>query len=143
MSAADEKLNTWEQITTYNNYYEFGVDKGSPASYASTLKPAPWSVVVAGEVAKPAVWHIEDILKGQTLEDRIYRHRCVEGWSMVIPWIGVPLSELIKRVQPTGNAKYVQFITLADPSHTTALSSVVSVMSTTTPSGRPPELSRR
>jgi len=109
-----EKANTWDQITTYNNYYEFGTDKEEPARYAKSLKPAPWSVAVEGEVAKPAVWHLEDILKGQTLEDRIYRHRCVEAWSMVIPWVGFPLADFIKRVQPTSKAKYIEFTTLAD-----------------------------
>src|SRR6202045_4625644 len=115
VSAADDKVNTWEQITTYNNYYEFGTDKDSPAYYAKRMKVAPWSVAVEGEVAKPAVWHLEDILKGQTLEDRIYRHRCVEAWSMVIPWVGFPLADFIKKVQPTAKAKFVEFITLADP----------------------------
>src|SRR5882672_10333074 len=101
-----EKPNSWEQITTYNNYYEFGTDKDSPAYYSKRLKPAPWSVAVEGEVAKPAVW---------PLEDRIYRHRCVEAWSMVIPWVGFPLADFIKKVQPTAKAKFVEFITLADP----------------------------
>jgi len=78
------------------------------------MKPAPWSVAVEGEVAKPAVWHLEDILKGQTLEDRIYRHRCVEAWSMVIPWVGFPLADFIKKVQPTAKAKFIEFTTLAD-----------------------------
>jgi len=109
-----EKQNSWEQITTYNNYYEYGTDKDSPAYYAGRLKPSPWSVAVEGEVAKPAVWHIEDILKGQTLEDRIYRHRCVEAWSMVIPWVGFPLADFIKKVQPTAKAKFLEFTTLAD-----------------------------
>jgi sulfoxide reductase catalytic subunit YedY len=110
-----EKPYTWEQITTYNNYYEFGTAKDEPAYYSKGLKPSPWSVAVEGEVAKPAVWHLEDILKGQTLEDRIYRLRCVEAWSMVVPWVGFPLSEFIKRVQPTAKAKFVEFTTLADP----------------------------
>jgi sulfoxide reductase catalytic subunit YedY len=110
-----ERMNTWEQITTYNNYYEFGTAKDEPATYARTLKPKPWSVAVEGEVAKPAVWNFEDILKGQTLEDRIYRLRCVEAWSMVIPWVGFPLADFIKRVQPTSKAKYVEFTTLNDP----------------------------
>jgi sulfoxide reductase catalytic subunit YedY len=113
--STSEKANTWEQITTYNNYYEFGTAKDEPAYYAKGLKPSPWSVAVEGEVAKPAAWHLEDILKGQTLEDRIYRHRCVEAWSMVIPWVGFPLSDFIKRVQPTAKAKFVEFTTLADP----------------------------
>ena len=110
-----EKANTWEQITTYNNYYEFGTGKDEPAFNARGLRPSPWSVAIEGEVAKPAVYQLEDILKGQTLEDRIYRHRCVEAWSMVIPWVGFPLSSLINRVQPTSKAKFVEFTTLADP----------------------------
>jgi methionine sulfoxide reductase catalytic subunit len=110
-----EKPNTWEQITTYNNYYEFGTDKDQPAYNAHTLRPSPWSVMIEGEVAKPASWQLEDILKGETLEDRIYRHRCVEAWSMVIPWVGFPLSDLIKKVQPTAKAKFIEFTTLADP----------------------------
>ena len=110
-----EKLNTWQQITTYNNFYEFGIDKEAPSVYAKGLKPSPWSVAIEGEVAKPAVWHLEDILKGRTLEERIYRHRCVEAWSMVIPWVGFPLADLVKRLQPTGKANYVEFTTLADP----------------------------
>jgi sulfoxide reductase catalytic subunit YedY len=112
--STNEKPNTWEQITTYNNYYEFGTAKDEPAYNAKRLKPSPWSVAVEGEVAKPAVYQLEDILKGVTLEDRIYRLRCVEAWSMVIPWVGFPLSEFIKRVQPTSRAKFVEFITLAD-----------------------------
>jgi sulfoxide reductase catalytic subunit YedY len=112
--STDEKPNTWEQITTYNNYYEFGTGKDEPAYNAKSLKPSPWSVAVEGEVAKPAVWNLEDILKGMTLEDRIYRLRCVEAWSMVIPWVGFPLSEFIKRVQPTSRARFVEFVTLAD-----------------------------
>src|SRR5262245_51594773 len=107
-----EKANTWEQITTYNNYYEFGTRKNQPAQLAHTLQPSPWNVAVEGECHKPAVYHVEDILKGQTLEDRIYRHRCVEGWSMVIPWVGFPLSDFIKRCEPTAKAKFVEFITL-------------------------------
>src|SRR5262249_54712898 len=87
-----EKANKWEEVTTYNNYYEFGIDKDSPAQYAKSLKPEPWTVAVDGECTKKAAWHLEDILKGQTLEERIYRHRCVEAWSMVIPWVGFPLS---------------------------------------------------
>jgi methionine sulfoxide reductase catalytic subunit len=110
-----ETANTWEQITTYNNFYEFGTGKDDPAYYAKGLKTSPWSVAIEGEVAKPAVWTVEDILKGQTLEDRIYRHRCVEAWSMVIPWVGFPLANLIKRVEPTSRAKFVEFVTLADP----------------------------
>jgi len=112
---ADERVNTWDQITTYNNYYEFGTDKESPSMYAKTLKSEPWKVKIDGEVAKPADYNLEDLLKGQQLEDRIYRHRCVEAWSMVIPWVGFPISDLIKKVQPTSKAKYLEFYSLADP----------------------------
>jgi sulfoxide reductase catalytic subunit YedY len=101
LSVSDEKVNTWDQITTYNNYYEFGTDKESPSMQAHTLKTEPWSVVVEGECAKPAKYAFEDILKGETLEDRVYRLRCVEAWSMVIPWVGFPLSNFIKRCEPT------------------------------------------
>jgi sulfoxide reductase catalytic subunit YedY len=115
LSVVDEKANTWEQITTYNNYYEFGTDKDSPAMLSRSLKTEPWTVVVDGECNKKATWNLEDILKGQTLEERIYRHRCVEAWSMVIPWVGFPLSDFIKKCEPTSKAKYVEFATLYDP----------------------------
>jgi sulfoxide reductase catalytic subunit YedY len=114
--STDETPNPWEHVTGYNNYYEFGVDKDDPARYAGRLKTEPWTVSVEGECAKPASYHLEDILKGQTLEERIYRHRCVEGWSMVIPWVGFPLATLIKRAEPTSKAKYVELTTLRDPS---------------------------
>jgi sulfoxide reductase catalytic subunit YedY len=110
-----EKPNSWENITTYNNFYEFGTGKDEPAKNAHTLKPSPWSVLIEGEVAKPGAWNLEDILKGQTLEERVYRLRCVEAWSMVIPWVGFPLADLIKRVQPTSKAQFIEFITLANP----------------------------
>jgi methionine sulfoxide reductase catalytic subunit len=113
--SADEKANTWEQITTYNNYYEFGTDKDSPAMLSRNFKTEPWTVVVDGECSKKATWNLEDILKGQTLEDRIYRHRCVEAWSMVIPWVGFPLADFIKKCEPTSKAKYVEFTTIYDP----------------------------
>ena len=109
-----EKLTPYEDASTYNNFYEFGTDKSDPARRAGTLKPRPWTVVVEGEVAKPRSFGIEDLLKLAPMEERIYRLRCVEGWSMVIPWVGYSMSELIKRVEPTGNAKYVEFVTLAD-----------------------------
>ena len=112
---ADEKLNAWEDITSYNNYYEFGTDKASPADLAKSLKPEPWTVAVEGECNKKANYHLEDILHGETLEERIYRHRCVEAWSMVIPWVGFPLANFIKRCEPTAKAKYVEFTTLYDP----------------------------
>jgi methionine sulfoxide reductase catalytic subunit len=110
-----EKQNTWDQITTFNNYYEFGTDKAAPSMYAKSLNTANWTVAVEGECNKKAVWHLEDILKGQTLEDRVYRHRCVEAWSMVIPWVGFPLSDFIKKCEPTSKAKFVEFTTLYDP----------------------------
>ena len=113
--STDEKPNKWEDITTYNNYYEFGTDKDSPSMLARTLKTEPRTVTVEGECAKKAAWHLEDVLKGQTLEDRIYRHRCVEAWSMIIPWVGFPLSDFIKKCEPTSKAKFVEFTTLYDP----------------------------
>ena len=110
-----EKPNTWQQITTYNNFYEFGVDKKDAATYSKSLNTSPWSIAMEGEIARPAVWHLEDVLKGRTLEERIYRHRCVEGWSMVIPWVGFPLRDLIAQLQPTSKARFVEFTTLNDP----------------------------
>ena len=110
-----EKLTAYQDVSTYNNFYEFGTDKSDPARNAHTLKTRPWTIAVEGEVKKPKVFDIEELLKLSAQEERIYRLRCVEGWSMVVPWIGYSLAELIKRVEPTGNAKYVEFITLADP----------------------------
>ncbi|MEO8154262.1 MAG: protein-methionine-sulfoxide reductase catalytic subunit MsrP [Rhizobacter sp.] len=109
-----EKLTSHADVTSYNNYYEFGTDKADPGHNAHTLKTHPWTVAIEGEVKKPKVYDIDELLKLSTMEERIYRLRCVEGWSMVIPWVGYSLSELIKRVEPTGNAKYVEFTTLAD-----------------------------
>ena len=113
--STDEKVNSREDVTTYNNYYEFGVDKAAPARYASTLKPTPWTVKVDGLTGKPAEYALEDLIKTAPLEERIYRMRCVEGWSMVIPWIGFPLAALIKRLEPQGSAKYVAFETAYRP----------------------------
>jgi sulfoxide reductase catalytic subunit YedY len=110
-----EKPTSYPDITSYNNFYEFGTDKADPGHHAHTLKTRPWTVAVEGEVKKPKVFDIEELLKLAPQEERVYRLRCVEGWSMVIPWIGYSMSELIKRVEPTGNAKYVEFVTLADP----------------------------
>jgi sulfoxide reductase catalytic subunit YedY len=110
-----EKPTSYQDVTTYNNYYEFGTDKADPSHNAQTLKTRPWTVAVEGEVKKPKVWDIDELLKLAPQEERIYRLRCVEGWSMVVPWIGYSLAELIKRVEPTGNARYVEFVTLADP----------------------------
>jgi methionine sulfoxide reductase catalytic subunit len=120
-----EKQTPLKDVTSYNNFYEFGTDKDDPMRSSGTLKPRPWTVAVEGQVNKPRTFDIDDLLKLAPLEERIYRLRCVEGWSMVIPWIGFPLSELIKRVEPNGNAKYVEFITLADPKQMPGLSSSV------------------
>ncbi|MBD3671625.1 MAG: protein-methionine-sulfoxide reductase catalytic subunit MsrP [Gammaproteobacteria bacterium] len=111
----DEKPTPYEDVTTYNNFYEFGTDKASPARRAHTLEPRPWSVVVEGACAKPGRYDLEEILKPHPLEERIYRFRCVEGWSMVIPWVGFPLGDMLKRFEPTAAAKYVVFETLYDP----------------------------
>ena len=110
-----EKLTAYPDISSYNNFYEFGTDKADPGHNAHTLKTRPWTVAVEGEVKKPKVFDIDELLKLSPQEERIYRLRCVEGWSMVVPWVGYSMSELIKRVEPTGNAKYVEFVTLADP----------------------------
>ncbi len=110
-----ERQTSFQDASTYNNFYEFGTDKSDPARYADRLRTRPWTVEVEGEVAKPGTYDIDELLKLAPQEERIYRMRCVEGWSMVIPWVGYPLAELIKRVEPTGNAKYLQFVTLADP----------------------------
>ncbi|CAD6557946.1 protein-methionine-sulfoxide reductase catalytic subunit MsrP [Paraburkholderia metrosideri] len=120
-----DQVTPFKDITTYNNFYEFGTDKADAAQNAGTLRSHPWKVSVEGEIKNPKVYDIDELLKLAPLEERVYRLRCVEGWSMVIPWIGIPLSELIRRVQPTGNAKYVQFVTLADPSQMPGLSTPV------------------
>ena len=110
-----EKPTAYKDATQYNNFYEFGVDKSDPARYAHTLVTQPWKGEIEGLVKKPGPLNLEDLLKLSAMEERIYRLRCVEGWSMVIPWVGYSLSELIKRCEPLGNAKYVEFTTLADP----------------------------
>ncbi|MGH7575052.1 MAG: protein-methionine-sulfoxide reductase catalytic subunit MsrP, partial [Longimicrobiales bacterium] len=114
-AAQEEELTPWEDVTTYNNFYEFGTGKGDPAENAQNFKTSPWTVEVEGHVANPAVYQLEDFIKPHTIEDRVYRLRCVEAWSMVIPWRGFPLRSLIERVQPTPQAKYIEFITLLDP----------------------------
>jgi len=106
--------NSWDDITTYNNYYEFGTDKADPARNAHTLVTDPWSIQVTGEADRLGTYTLEDILRPHTLEERIYRFRCVEAWSMVVPWVGFPMADLLKRFEPNSNAKYVQFFTLAD-----------------------------
>ena len=110
-----EAVTPYEQATTYNNYYEFGTDKADPARMASTLHTRPWTVKIDGEVKKPQTVDIDTLQSWFPLEDRIYRMRCVEGWSMVMPWLGFPLAGLIRRMQPTSKAKYVQFTALLDP----------------------------
>lgn len=110
-----EPPNSLQDITSYNNFYEFGVEKEEPAQLAKNFVTTPWSIAVEGEVAKPAVYQLEDFIKPHALEERIYRLRCVEAWSMVVPWVGIPLADIIKRLQPTSKAKYVEFVTLHDP----------------------------
>ena len=111
---APEKQTAFKDASTYNNFYEFGTDKADPARNAGSLITRPWTVSIEGEVKKPMTLDLDSLLKLAPLEERIYRMRCVEGWSMVIPWIGFSLAELIKKVEPTGNAKFVQFVSLAD-----------------------------
>jgi sulfoxide reductase catalytic subunit YedY len=113
--STNESNTPFEAVTTYNNFYEFGTGKSDPAENAHTLKTRPWTVSIEGEVKHPKVYDIDELLKLAPLEERIYRLRCVEGWSMVIPWVGFPLAELIKQVEPTGNARFVEFVTLHDP----------------------------
>jgi sulfoxide reductase catalytic subunit YedY len=115
LSTTGEALTPYKDVTTYNNYYEFGTGKDDPSETANKLRTRPWSVAVEGEVSKPKVFDVEELLKLAPLEERVYRMRCVEGWSMVIPWVGYSFSEIVKRVQPTSKAKYVQFTSLADP----------------------------
>ncbi len=110
-----EKTTDYKDASSYNNFYEFGTDKADPAQNAHTLKTTPWTVEVEGLVKKPAKYTLEDLLKLSAQEERVYRLRCVEGWSMVIPWVGYSLSELIKKVEPASNAKFVEFVSLADP----------------------------
>ncbi|WP_151632744.1 protein-methionine-sulfoxide reductase catalytic subunit MsrP [Noviherbaspirillum aerium] len=120
-----DKPTSYKDATTYNNFYEFGTDKADPAANAGTLKTRPWTVAIEGEIKKPMTVDLDGLLKLAPLEERIYRLRCVEGWSMVIPWVGYSLSELIRKVEPTGNAKYVEFITLADKKQMPGLRSPV------------------
>ena len=115
VNVKDEAITPFKDATHYNNFYEFGTDKGDPAANAGALKTEPWSVVVDGEVGKPGRYALEDFMKPYQLEERIYRLRCVEAWSMVIPWIGFPISALLKEVEPTSKAKYIRFETLQDP----------------------------
>jgi len=111
----DEKPTTYKDVTSYNNFYEFGSGKGDPSEHAGNFHTFPWSVAIEGDVKKPAVYQLEDLLKHHALEERVYRLRCVEAWSMVVPWVGFPLRDLIRRVEPGSRAKYVEFTTLLDP----------------------------
>ena len=111
----DETRTPYKDVTTYNNFYEFGTSKASPAGMSKNFKPEPWTIAVTGEVEKPLTLDMEGILKRYTMEERIYRLRCVEAWSMVVPWVGFPLASLIKDLKPTSKAKYVAFRTLHDP----------------------------
>jgi sulfoxide reductase catalytic subunit YedY len=113
--APADKPTSFKDASSYNNFYEFGTDKGDPVENAHTLKTRPWTVTVEGEVKKPMTLDIDSLLKLAPLEERIYRLRCVEGWSMVIPWVGYSFAELARKVEPTGNAKFVEFTSLADP----------------------------
>ena len=114
--STEETLNSFEDITTYNNFYEFGSDKKDPHKNATEFDPQPWSIVVEGECDKKGIYDLEDFINPAVLEERIYRLRCVEGWSMVIPWVGFSLAEMLKKFEPNSNAKYVEFTTLYDKS---------------------------
>ena len=111
----NDKLNSFEEITTYNNFYEFGMGKSDPSNYSNNFKTKPWSIRIEGLVENKGVFDLEDLLKDITIEDRIYRLRCVEAWSMVIPWQGFELNKIIKRVKPLSNAKYIEFETVYRP----------------------------
>jgi sulfoxide reductase catalytic subunit YedY len=114
--STDQTPNSWQDITTYNNFYEFGTDKSDPSENAGDFEPRPWQVKVSGECERPGSYNLEDILAPHALEERVYRLRCVEAWSMVIPWAGFPLADLLQRFGPNSNAKFVRFKTLYDPS---------------------------
>jgi sulfoxide reductase catalytic subunit YedY len=110
-----EKITGYTDVTTYNNFYEFGTDKEDPSALSKNFKPRPWKISIEGHVAKPGEFDVDELIKAHTLEERIYRLRCVEIWSAVVPWIGIPMAEIIKQVQPTAMAKYVEFVTVFDP----------------------------
>src|SRR5207253_5663518 len=114
-SSLTESATKIEAATTHSNFYEFGVNKDDPSRLGHTLKPRPWTVQVDGFVSKPKTFDVDELMRLFPLEERVYSLRCVEAWSMVIPWIGFPLAPLLKRVEPTGQAKYVEFITLVEP----------------------------
>ena len=116
IAAGDEELTSYEDVTTYNNFYEFGTGKSDPSRHAGQLKTRPWTVEVGGLVRRPGRWHLEDLVKPHKVVDRIYRLRCVEAWSMVIPWQGIPLRDILARFEPLPGARYVRFTTLHRPS---------------------------
>ena len=120
-----DKQTSFKDASTYNNFYEFGTDKADPARYAGSLKTRPWTLAIEGEVKKPMTLDLDSLMKLAPLEERVYRLRCVEGWSMVVPWVGYSLAELIKKAEPTGDAKYVEFVTLADKAQMPGLRSPV------------------
>jgi sulfoxide reductase catalytic subunit YedY len=111
----DDKLTPYDDVTQYNNYYEFGTGKGDPAKNARHFRTQPWTVEIAGEVNQTGTFALDDLVRPHPLQERVYRHRCVEAWSMVVPWLGFPLGDLIKRLEPTSRAMYVEFTTLHDP----------------------------
>lgn len=111
----DDKLTPYEDVTGYNNFYEFGTGKGDPKANAGRLRTRPWTVAVEGEIAKPATYTLDDLIRPFPAVERVYRHRCVEGWSMVVPWLGFPLRDLVRRLEPTSKARFVEFTTLHDP----------------------------
>jgi sulfoxide reductase catalytic subunit YedY len=115
-SELDERLNSYRDVTTYNNFYEFGTDKADPARNSGDFNPRPWTVTIGGHVNRPGEYDLDDLLRPHAMEDRVYRLRCVEAWSMVVPWYGFPLRDLIRRVEPTGNARFVEFRTVVRPS---------------------------
>lgn len=123
--SSDEPQTNKEAVTSYNNFYEFGTDKSDPAKYSGKFKPKPWSVAVEGECELPGSYHLEDLVKPHRLEERIYRLRCVEAWSMVIPWVGIPLADVLKRFKPGSDAKYVSFTTVMRPREMPGLSRAV------------------
>ncbi len=113
--AGGEETNTWDEVTGYNNFYEFGTGKEDPKRYAGSLRTRPWTIRVEGEVARPGTYDVERLVRGLAWEERVYRMRCVEAWSMVIPWNGYPLRDVLRRLEPTSRARYVEFTTLYDP----------------------------
>lgn len=115
MPSSADQPNTWDEITRYNNFYEYSPDKHAVAALARNLNPRPWTISIEGEVDKPHVVDVEQLLREYRPQQRIYRLRCIEGWSMVIPWDGIPLSDILRHVQPTSRARYVKFVTLQDP----------------------------